>query len=134
MGHTEGILLAKPFGKSYALLSEAKVEDRTTAVVFVHGLLGDAVSTWWRFQTLIDEHENTKDFWSRCDLYFYQYNSFGHEVSQLSEDFRGFLKLVFPRPSVKNFESRSCQKSEKSWHQAPLFKNRRFHQAINRCC
>src|ERR1700730_4772735 len=105
MAHTEDmILFAEPYGGSYAHFSGANPADRTTAVVFVHGLLGNSVSTWWRFQTLIDEDEGSRDFWNRCDLYFYRYNSFGHHVSELSEQFRGFLRLIFPRPSSESFE------------------------------
>jgi pimeloyl-ACP methyl ester carboxylesterase len=105
MAHADDmILLAEPYGGSYAHFSEAKPADRTTAVVFVHGLLGNPVSTWWRFQKLIDEDENSRDFWSHCDLYFYRYDSFGHHVPELSEQFRGFLQLVFPTPSVNSFE------------------------------
>jgi pimeloyl-ACP methyl ester carboxylesterase len=104
MAHTDDmILLRDPYAGSYAHFSDAKPEDRTTAVIFVHGLLGNSVSTWWRFQRLIDE-EKSRDYWSRCDLYFYRYDSFGHHVSELSERFRGFLQLVFPRPSIDSFE------------------------------
>ena len=105
MAHTEDMILLKdPYGGSYAHFSDAKPVDRTTAVVFVHGLLGNSVSTWWRFQTLVDEDEESRDFWRGCDLYFYHYNSFGHHVSEQSEQFRGFLRLLFPRPSLENFE------------------------------
>ena len=105
MAHTEDmILLAEPYGRSYAHLSDAKPEERTVAAVFVHGLLGDPVSTWWRFQTLVDEDERSRDFWNHCDLYFYRYDSFGHHVPELSEQLRGFLSLVFPSPSRKIFE------------------------------
>jgi pimeloyl-ACP methyl ester carboxylesterase len=105
MAHTQDmILLAEPYRSSYVHFSEAKPEDRHTAVVFVHGLFGDSVSTWWRFQTLVDEDAASKDFWSHCDLYFYRYNSFGHHVSELSEQLRGFLNVIFPSPSREVFE------------------------------
>jgi hypothetical protein len=73
-------------------------------VVFVHGLLGDSVSTCWRFQRLIDEQADSRDFWNHCHLYFYRYNSFGHAVPELSEWLRDFLQLIFPSPSGGIFE------------------------------
>src|SRR5579872_1105862 len=105
MAHAQDmILLAPPYGRSYAHFSEAKPEERTCAVVFVHGLFGDAVSTWWQFQTLIDRDEVSQYFWDRCDLYFYSYDSLGHYVSELSQQLRGFLDVVFPTPSMNSFE------------------------------
>src|ERR1700683_3851427 len=105
MAHTEDmILLAKPYWGSYAHFSDAGPEERTNAVVFVHGLLGDPVSTWWRFQKLVDEENDPGGFWNRCDLYFYRYESFGHSVSELSQQLRGFLDAVFPAPSANVFE------------------------------
>ena len=104
MAHTEDpVLLADPYGKSFVHFSEADPEERTTAIVFVHGLFGNPVTTWWEFQNLIDR-DASQGFWSRSDVYFYQYESFGHSVSELSQRLREFLTLVFPAPSRNIFE------------------------------
>ncbi len=105
MAHTEDVIrLRSPYGKSYAHFSTASPEERTNAVVFVHGLLGDPVSTWWRFQRLIDEDAGRSEFWNCSDLYFYGYESFGHHISELSQQLRGFLDVIFPAPLKNAFE------------------------------
>jgi hypothetical protein len=63
---------------SIALLSEAEVD---TAVIFVHGFLGDPLGTWAKFHDLMDDCGH--DWWHKCDVFFYRYASFEHQVADL---------------------------------------------------
>lgn len=61
------------------------------AVVFVHGFLGDPRLTWINFQSLVDDLDDQRPLWNRCDLFFYDYRS-RDQIAPLAEDFRAFLK------------------------------------------
>jgi hypothetical protein len=84
----------------YALLS-CNVEP-ARAVVFVHGWGGSPVSTWSRFQEVID-NTNQKDvlgWWHEADLYFYRYESRRFSIAEHAELFLRFVDQVFPVPTI----------------------------------
>jgi hypothetical protein len=74
---------------TYALLAD----EPEIAVVFVHGMFGNGHSTWLNFQGLIDETEHADSWWAKCDLYFYQYESYPQIIPQ-AQNFRNFLHSV----------------------------------------
>lgn len=77
---------------SIALLSQAEVD---TAVIFVHGFWGDPLGTWANFHDLIVE--GRYDWWQRCDVFFYRYASFEHQVAINEIKFRSFVDRIFPK-------------------------------------
>ena len=84
----------------YALLSCSTEPVR--AVVFVHGWGGSPVSTWSRFQEVVDK-ATAKDvlaWWREADLYFYRYESRRFSIAEHAESFLRFLDQVFPVPSA----------------------------------
>jgi pimeloyl-ACP methyl ester carboxylesterase len=84
----------------YAILSCGAEPAR--AVVFVHGWGGSPVSTWYRFQEVVD-HLQSADalaWWSVADLFFYRYESRRFSIAEHAEAFLRFLDQVFPVPSL----------------------------------
>jgi pimeloyl-ACP methyl ester carboxylesterase len=67
------------FPGSYLLAAD--VGPVETAVVFVHGFLGDAYLTWVDFQSRIDQ----ESWWESVDLYFLDYDSFGESVGHSAD-------------------------------------------------
>ena len=92
MSHFKVSLRGHP--NSYALLSRSRL--RETAVIFVHGFIGDAADTWIDFQTLVDEPES--DWWNSSDLFFYDYSTTAFNIAVQSARFRVFLNKIFPQP------------------------------------
>lgn len=80
------------FPGSYLLAAEAEAVE--TAIVFVHGFLGDAFDTWVDFQSSIDRD----DGWEHADLYFFQYDSFNDSVGASVAALRRFLARVEQAP------------------------------------
>src|SRR2546426_524830 len=78
------------FAGTHGWLTE---EAPTTALVFVHGFFGDAVTTWQDFQGLIDHEAQLQDF-SKLDLYFYDFASDRLNVQQVVNDLSGLLHDV----------------------------------------
>src|SRR5947207_7161957 len=81
--------------KGFALLARKPPES---AVVFVHGFGihgfgGSPASTWAGFEHLIDEVEELRAEWGRCDLFFYSYRSHD-QIAPLGEDFVRFVSAV----------------------------------------
>ena len=87
---------------SYALLSTT-AESTSTAIVFVHGFMGDATKTWLRFQSLIDELSDRYPTYAHSDLYFYDYPSVDHHALVSATDCLAFLRRVFPQPQPELF-------------------------------
>src|SRR5260370_28219122 len=84
--------------KGFALLSRKHPES---AVVFVHGLGvhgvgGSPTTTWVGFEHLVDEVEEQRAEWSRCDLFFYGYRSH-KQIAPLGEDLVGFISAIAAR-------------------------------------
>jgi pimeloyl-ACP methyl ester carboxylesterase len=88
------------FPGSYAYLSGRS--DAETAIVFVHGFMGDATGTWLDFQTLADQDIGRAEWWETCDLYFYSYQSFPSNVPVLAARFQQFLRKYFPNPEASD--------------------------------
>ncbi|SRR6266478_1655815 len=89
--------------ESYCLASLAEEVD--TAVVFVHGFLGDAISTWEHFPFLIDACAGEYPRWDTTDVFFYKYRgSHRMPIAVHSEEFIRFLAEIFPIPKRKLFE------------------------------
>jgi pimeloyl-ACP methyl ester carboxylesterase len=85
---------------SYALISDADEVD--TAVIFVHGFLGGAESTWLNFQEAICSQ--ITDHWSKCDVYFFSYRSFGDDITESADDLLTFIQKIFPDPPESIFK------------------------------
>ena len=84
------------FADSYALLSDHPATD--TAVVFVHGFMGDPLTTWTDFQSLVDTFQERFTWWRRSDLYFFGYRSVTEQIMFSAHDFAHFVKHIFPNP------------------------------------
>lgn len=80
---------------AYGLISDNDNTD--TAVIFVHGFLGDAEGTWLNFQEMIDSCQHRCPAWARCDAYFFSYRSFYDSISKSAEDLIDFLKMIYPK-------------------------------------
>jgi pimeloyl-ACP methyl ester carboxylesterase len=93
--------LTDRFPGSYALLSEDP--DTDTAVIFVHGFLGDAENTWLNFQEMIDSYQAAYPRWTQTDAFFFSYPSFRSSITDSAEKLLRFTELVFPRPPSKFF-------------------------------
>lgn len=85
-----------------AQLSDAESAD--TAVVFVHGFMGDRITTWTHFQTLVDTIPHEIPHWERSDLYFYSYHSVGDPIQFNAKRLGEFLPQIFPQPNSEWFE------------------------------
>lgn len=90
------------FADCCAQLSDAESVD--TAVVFVHGFMGDRTKTWTDFQTLVDDIPHEIPHWERSDLYFYSYRSVGDPIQFNAKRLVEFLQHVFPQPNSEWFE------------------------------
>lgn len=80
----------------YALISESL--DVDTAVVFVHGFLGDTEGTWLNFQGMIDSQHARYPRWAKCDVFFFSYPSFFQEITDSGEQFLEFTSAIYPKP------------------------------------
>ena len=85
----------KDGSNSFARISEHKETD--TAVVFVHGFIGDPIGTWGDLHWRIDDTSHAASF-EKADLYFYGYPSTRFPVKVAAEHFVTFLARVFPTP------------------------------------
>jgi pimeloyl-ACP methyl ester carboxylesterase len=88
---------------AYALVSDDPTAD--TAVIFVHGFLGDAEGTWISFQELICSKAAKFPLWSKCDAFFFSYRSFRDDITESAADLRKFIQAVFPAPPPWIFKS-----------------------------
>jgi hypothetical protein len=97
---------------TYGLISDAVSVD--TAVVFVHGFLGDAQGTWLNFQELICSPRRPEHaVWSRCDVFFFSYRSFRDDITESAEALLKFIRAIFPEPPDSIF------KSPQTWRPLP---------------
>jgi pimeloyl-ACP methyl ester carboxylesterase len=87
-------------GPSYALVSDSNSVD--TAVVYVHGFLGDAQSTWEELQYNVDRLP--KEPFRDVDLFFYDYPAEDNFVHLSAVNLRGFLSQIFPLPPAALLE------------------------------
>jgi hypothetical protein len=83
--------------KRYALISRHPATR--TAVVFVHGFLGDSVGTWEQFQVKIDQISTSLKWWSTCDLFFFGYPSADQRIGLSASQLLGFLRQIIPEPN-----------------------------------
>lgn len=88
----------------YAMLSDGPRVD--TAVVFVHGFLGNAHDTWMQLQWMVDLHAAEFPWWKRADLFFFQYRSFKDSIDQSAFRLLKFLDTFFPKPDPELCEFR----------------------------
>src|SRR5712692_3448555 len=79
-----------------ALLSDSVEVD--TAVIFVHGFLGDAQGTWLNFQEVICSPGYKSEPWSKCDVFFFAYPSFHQDITESAIQLIRFVKAIFPNP------------------------------------
>jgi hypothetical protein len=73
------------------LLGHPTAGDADVAVVFVHGFLGGARSTWIDFHNLVDDLPAHERLWSKCNLFFFDYES-RDQIAPLTESLRAFLR------------------------------------------
>lgn len=69
-----------------------------TAVVFVHGFLGNPRTTWINFQGLVDEFAVECPWWPNSDLFFFKYDSVGSAIQTASERLSRYLEGIYPAP------------------------------------
>jgi hypothetical protein len=81
---------------SCALVSDGSEVD--TAIVFVHGFLGDAQGTWLNFQESICSQGASHSLWSKCDVFFFSYGSFSDDITESARALLTFVRGVFPKP------------------------------------
>ena len=81
-------------GASYALLSDSEFVD--TALVYVHGFLGDAQSIWEHLQYYTDRLPGEP--FRNADLFFYDYQAEDNFVHLSASNLRAFLDQMFPLP------------------------------------
>jgi hypothetical protein len=81
------------YGKSYALLSNAKGVD--TVVIFVHGFGGKPTSTWRNFQGLVDEYSTEYTWWATSDMFFYTYESLHTPIRHNAKLLGDFVESVW---------------------------------------
>src|SRR6266478_9185897 len=81
---------------AYALLSDGAEVD--TAVIFVHGVLGDAQGTWLNFQEFICKVDRGDGPWAKCDVFFFAYPSFRQDITESATQFLKFIGVIFPEP------------------------------------
>lgn len=108
--------------RGVALLARKPPE---TAVVFVHGFGiygfgGSPTSTWGDFEHLIDELEEQRAAWSRCDLFFYGYRSH-NQITPLGEDLVRFVSAVAARNETLTLQIEfALPSSSKKMYGSPL--------------
>lgn len=85
-----------------ALLSDGEQVD--TAVVFVHGFLGDVQGTWLNFQEFICAPTAPGESWTNCDVFFFSYPSFRQDITESATQLLGLLNHIFPTPPEEMFE------------------------------
>ena len=81
-------------GSSYAFVSNSNSVD--TAIVYVHGFLGDTQSTWEQLQYYVDRLDNEP--FRDADLFFYDYPAEDNFVHVSVPGLRAFLNWLFPLP------------------------------------
>jgi alpha-beta hydrolase superfamily lysophospholipase len=64
-------------------------------VVFVHGYMGDAISTWTLFESLLPRRPKAKDY----DLFFYGYNCYSGNTTAQGRLLCDFLHRLFTSPA-----------------------------------
>lgn len=72
-----------------------------TAVVFVHGFLGNARTTWGCFAAVPADLRSRFPFWERCDLLFYSYRSV-QQIVPLANHLRQWLSRHLLAPDGKS--------------------------------
>lgn len=87
--------------RSYCCLSRVRQAD--TAIVFVHGFLGNGMDTWQHFPAIVDELSEGVAWWAKADLYFWTYASAEQTVNQSAFQLREFLGQILPVPSSQLF-------------------------------
>jgi len=86
-------------GKGHALLSGADTVD--TAIVYVHGFLGDPVDTWRDIVYFVDRLPGAP--FAHCDLYFVNYGAEEDFVIASANTIRRFIEHIFPTPPESYF-------------------------------
>jgi pimeloyl-ACP methyl ester carboxylesterase len=81
------------------MLSEGPVD---TALVFVHGFAGNAVTTWVDFHAQINGTTFASDF-AHCDLFFYEYDSTGNTVEQSTLHLGRFVDDIVANVTPRTF-------------------------------
>ncbi len=104
MNHTPPIQL--PYG-THSVAYYCKKEP-TSVVLFIHGFLGNATSTWDEFPALIRER---RDF-ENSDVIFYGYDSEKGQASNNALKFYEFLKIALVQtPGTINYQRRGLPES-----------------------
>jgi pimeloyl-ACP methyl ester carboxylesterase len=65
------------------------------AIVFIHGFLGNALTTWTNFQTQLLSDPKC----AGCDLIYYGYDGFKVQVGNSAAAFRVFMEELLTRPA-----------------------------------
>jgi pimeloyl-ACP methyl ester carboxylesterase len=67
----------------------------TRAIVFIHGLAGDALQSWTRFPDMLTAVPDAAD----CDLIFYDYDSLSQQLGNMVTPFMRFLRELATEPA-----------------------------------
>jgi hypothetical protein len=111
------VRLERPRGAMALLALEPE-----TAVIFVHGFLGDPRATWIDFQNLVDDLDEQRPIWSKCDLFFYHYRS-KEQIGPLAEDFYNFLKADYRLVSYASILPSSLRVSSRVGRRVARYKS-----------
>src|SRR5438876_54158 len=84
---------------AYCYLS--RLRDADTAIIFVHGFLGNAFDSWQHFPALVDQLSDGLNWWANCDLYFWNYRSAEQTINQSAFHLRDFLTPIIPLPNTR---------------------------------
>ena len=109
-GHSIEVLRGPEYG--YAMIRHDMPAKR--AIIFVHGFNGDPVSTWLRFQELVDELATDHPSFQLSDLFFYKYASFSTDIPAQSDRLLQFIRTVFPVPKPALIAHAAATHSETS--------------------
>lgn len=94
MGHLHIVRLAKaPAGLEVKLIPSTDPDG--SAIVFIHGFGGSAISTWMDFEKMLPESTKCRNL----DLFFVEYDALRSDLTAIAGIIRDFLDQLFENPA-----------------------------------